>query len=104
MSDNAGHVRTGLPLAEEISLAVDIRVVACSVNKSVLNTDDENSGRKQRLIAAHVNFVSISVIHNDVAGRNSDGLQPTDDLAHDLRRRAAGRRSGRIDLDSNHVD
>src|SRR6266550_9409510 len=85
VGNNAGHVGTSFPLAEEISLAIDIRVVARSVNKSVLNTNHENSGRKQSLIAAHVDFVSIAVIDNDVASRNSDRLESTDDLAHDLR-------------------
>ena len=103
MGDNTGHVGTGFPLAKKIGLAIDVGIVARGVNKSVLNTDDPNSRRKQRLIAAYVNLVCLAVVHNDVADRNSDGLHPADNLPDDLRRRAAGRSSRGIDLDSDYV-
>src|SRR5438876_12080773 len=86
VGDNTGHIGTGFPLAEKIGLAIDIRIVARGVDKSVLYTHYANSGRKQRLIAAYVNLVCIAVVHDDVASRNSDGLNPTDNRPHDLRR------------------
>src|ERR1700720_237378 len=103
VGDNAGHVGTGFPLPEEIGLAINIGVVASGIDKSVLDTHYANARWKQRLIAAYVNLVCITVIHDDVARRNSGRMQPGDDLAHNLRRGAAGRGSRGIDFDSNHV-
>src|SRR2546430_2061960 len=103
VGDNTGHVGTGFPLAKKIGFAIDSWFVARSVDKSVLDTRYANSGRKEHLIASYVNLVCIAVIHDDIASRNSNRLRPTDDLAHDLRRGAAGWSSRGINLDADYV-
>src|SRR5438552_18671840 len=59
MRDDAGHVRTGLPLTEEICLTIDIHVIAGQPAEGILNAYDANSGRYKRLIAP--NAISIAI-------------------------------------------
>ena len=85
MRDDAGHVRACFPFAEEIGLAIDICIVTSDVREPLLNTDDTNSSREQRLITANLNFVRITVIDDDTACRDSNRPQAADNFPDDLR-------------------
>src|SRR5436853_5908365 len=74
MHDDAGHVRTGLPLTEEICLTIDIHVIARQPAERILNAYDANSGSYQRLIAANVNFIGITAVDENVACRHAHSL------------------------------
>ena len=80
---DARHIRTVLPLSEERSLAIDVRIVA-GIDQSILDTHHADTGRQQRLIAADVNFVFVAVVNNNVAGGYAGRLNSVDYLPHDF--------------------
>src|SRR5206468_10762109 len=96
------HIRTVLPLAKESGLTINVGIIAC-VNQSIVDSDDANTGREQRLIAADVNFVFVAVVDDDIAHGHTGGPNPVDDLPYDLGRRTAGRGARRVDLDTDNI-
>src|ERR1035438_8447879 len=64
---NPSHVRSGFPLPEEIGIAINIRLVAdYAAGEGVLDAHDANSSRQQRLIAADIHLIRISVVDDDI--------------------------------------
>ena len=61
------------------------------------------SGRQQRLIAADIDFVRIAVVDENVSCGHTHGADSRNDLADNLGRRTASRRSGGVDLDADNV-
>src|SRR5215469_7259827 len=102
--DNTGHVGTGFPLTEEIRITINIRLIANhTACEPVLDSYDSHFGRQQRLIAANIDLVRVSVIHHDMARGYSNRSDCRDNLPYDLGGRTTSWRTRWIDLDANNV-
>src|SRR5215469_7349012 len=98
--DNAGHVGAGFPLAEEIRITINTRLIANhTACERVLDAYDSDFGRQQRLIAANIDLVRVSVIHHDMARGYSNRSDCRDNLPYDLGGRTTSWRTRWIDLD-----
>ena len=79
---NPCHVGSGLPLAEEIGVAINIRLVAHdAAGEGVLDTHDANSSRQQRLIATDIHLIRIPVVDYDISRRHSNRPDCVNDLS-----------------------
>ncbi len=68
-----------------------------------LDAGDSNSHGHQRLIAADVHLIGVTVIHKNIASRDADGLHSRDDSPHNFRRRTTSRRARGIDLNTDRI-